>query len=888
MRTCARKRSRLTCLALVGLLSIAWVATAQESTEATEEVADDFLEDLFAEEDAELSSDLLEEDTSPSEEQSDPPGERDELDDPRPALSAKSEQSPAMPDLEVPDLAEPDRKIEEILITARGNPQSLLEAPMSVTAFDADYLAALGASDIRDIAQFTPNLEIKTSNAASNPKIFIRGVGLDDARANASSSVAVLVDDVYMNSPAGQLAQMFDLGSVEVLRGPQGVFYGRNASAGAIRLLSNKPSGEFGANLKTSYGQFDNGRDGYELEGYAEAPIVPGLLSARVAGKLARQDGYLFNRCGTVAGRSRRFIDVTRCFRVYTEEQPEKWLNDVDNWAARALLRLQPSEGESDWLLNVHGGRNTSLATQFQIVGVGGGNPLFRNSDQYLDSDNCTSFNFSQNGRRILSCATARNRPEKGDPYKGDYYRTGEELLDLFGANLTGKWATGDWSIDSITGYEWHDRETFVNVDGSPFEALQSLFTDEAYQVTQELSARYDGEWFSFTLGGYVLYEELDVFNIFFGGGSFSGVHPLQDQHQETTYYAGYAHATWDISEDFTLDAGARINHEEKSFDIEANLWQPTSGGPLPGVVGFRGSEKSLLTEPTGELTLRYRPTEDASFYAKYSRGFKGTHFNGAAIRDNAGILNPAQPEFVDAMELGWKTRWLDGLVAWNGAAFYYNYQNQQVFQARIGTFDPDSASQAPVLVNELINANDTRFAGVESDLTLEYEGLRTFVTFSYLFTEYTDFVTFEDRILASPDGGGSSDPLTLTEVNNFSGNRAVAAPEWNIAGYAQYAIELGRFGELTPRLDYNWRSEIFFTPDNDSRLADDPRWVLNARLGWKDAADRFELAFWVRNLTDEAYRLEALDFTPPQSLLQINYAFSVPRTMGFTFGIRF
>jgi iron complex outermembrane receptor protein len=171
--------------------------------------------------------------------------------------------------------------------------------------------------------------------------------------------------------------------------------------------------------------------------------------------------------------------------------------------------------------------------------------------------------------------------------------------------------------------------------------------------------------------------------------------------------------------------------------------------------------------------------------------------------------------------------------------------------------------------------------------LTVEYEGFLTFATFAYLFTEYTDFVTFEDRFLPNPVGGEQV-PLTLTEINNFSGNRVVAAPEWNFSGYTQYEIDLGRFGALTPRLDYTWRSRIFFTPNNDSSLGDDSRWLLHARLGWTDSSDRFDLSFWVRNLTDEAYRVESLDFTPPQSLQQINYAFSVPRTIGMTFGVRF
>lgn len=881
---------------LLALASPGGPLLAQEQPDATQEA---FLEELFGTEGESGDEDLFREDElSPddplAEVEDDTSVDPGEPTDPAPAST--DEASAPLPEDDLEPLAggQPrDAGIEEILITARGNPQSLLEAPMSVSAFNAEYLEALGASDIRDIAQFTPNLEIKSSNAASNPKIFIRGVGLDDARANASSSVAVLVDDVYMNSPAGQLSQMFDLGSVEVLRGPQGVFYGRNATAGAIRLLSNKPSGEFGSNLRFSYGEFDNGKRSHEVEGYFEAPLVRDILSTRISGKFSKRDGYLFNRCGTKAGQSNRFNSVTKCSRDYSTfaQEPDKWLNDVDNWAGRALLRLQPPNLDTDWTLNFHGGKSQSLATQFQVVGTGGSEPVLENSRGYVDPDNCNAFTTTPGGR-VLGCDNAFNKPERGDPYKGDYFRTSDERLDLLGTSLTGSTQLGNWTLDSITGYEWHDRHTFINTDGNPFEALESRFTDEAWQITEELSARYEGEVFFFTVGGYVLYEELDVFNIFYSGSRVTerGSHPLQDQHQETLYLALYTNGVWDISDDFSIEAGLRGHYENKSFDITTTLWQSATGtrlGPDQGVTPFSKDANSILWEPTGELTLRYQPTEEINFYAKYTRGFKGAHFNGAAIRDSKGILDPANPEVVDSMELGWKTRWLDGLVAWNGATFYYNYQNQQVFQARIANFDPGSASQSATFVNELINANDTRIAGVESDLTFEYEGFRNFITFSYLFTEYTDFVTFEDRFLINPEPGPQP-PLTLVEINNFSGNRVVAAPEFNVAGFVEYDLDLERFGTLTPRLDYNWRSEIFFTPDNDSRLADDPRWVLNSRLGWRSADDRLEVALWVRNLTDEAYRIEALDFTPPQSLQQINYVFSVPRTFGITLGVRF
>ena len=180
----------------------------------------------------------------------------------------EAREEPSEPDDGISLSDEQLRSIEEIVVTSRAGSQNLQDLAVSVSAFDAEYLNALGAQNIADIAQFTPNLEIRTVFAASNPTLFIRGVGLRDFNANSASSVAVYNDDIYMNSPAGQLAQLFDVQQVEVLRGPQGTLFGRNASAGAIRVVSRKPTGDINGHAKMTYGNYND----IEAEGAFEVP----------------------------------------------------------------------------------------------------------------------------------------------------------------------------------------------------------------------------------------------------------------------------------------------------------------------------------------------------------------------------------------------------------------------------------------------------------------------------------------------------------------------------------------------------------------------------------------------------------------------------------------
>jgi iron complex outermembrane receptor protein len=182
--------------------------------------------------------------------------------------------------------------IEEMIVLGTGAGALIVEETTSAISFDAATLEVERISDISDLSNFTPNLEIKSAFAASNPVLFIRGVGLDDFNANSASAVAVYLDGVYMNSPAGQLFQFFDTQSADVLRGPQAGRI-RNASAGAIRVQSQRPVHEF-----DSYARFTTGN--YKLlesEGALNVPIVSDVLAARISGKMVRRDGFTRNRC---------------------------------------------------------------------------------------------------------------------------------------------------------------------------------------------------------------------------------------------------------------------------------------------------------------------------------------------------------------------------------------------------------------------------------------------------------------------------------------------------------------------------------------------------------------------------------------------------------------
>lgn len=264
----------------------------------------------------------------------------------------------------------------------------------SVTAFSSDDLEAIGAADISDIANFTPNLEIVTAGATA-PTFFIRGIGLNDFNSNAAGSVAIYTDDVPLNNPALQLGSLFDIEGANVLRGPQGTGPFRNASAGAIKVYSRKPTGDFSTSLKAEFGNY-NSRD---LEGSVQFPITDESLWARISFRTVSRDGTYNNLCAGLPDRALRADRATFCgekpnlqrdrgpdgtqftgdrsldFKSKVDAHLPRKMNDRENWALRGVFLFQPDlpgDIDMDWLMAVRGSRLDQYSFVGQSIGTNG------------------------------------------------------------------------------------------------------------------------------------------------------------------------------------------------------------------------------------------------------------------------------------------------------------------------------------------------------------------------------------------------------------------------------------------------------------------------------------------------------------------------------------
>ena len=810
---------------------------------------------------------------------------------------------------------DPFAGVEQMIVFGSGTSDLLTSATESVTRFDADLIQAIGAEDISDLAQITPNLEIRTADATS-PTFFIRGVGLSDFNANAGGAVAIYQDGVAMNLPALQLGQLFDIGGVEVLRGPQGSGAGRNASAGAIKVTSMLPAndGEIRANLSTSLGNYD----AVDLEGALEVPIVGESLAARFSFTLSERDGWGENGCGGLPSLNARMMDPVTYHNVsFCGEQTNgmsvrnpnpngrprflqlsgvpgglpKNVNDVGSWAARGILRFRPESNDSDWVLIVRGGRIDQQSTLGQVVGTRPTYGVGATAAGYIEPDIApmlaTLVAECGGGAACLGPARVQlaNRVARGldrRPERGDYNRVGQTKHDTWGSSLKGEIPVDDLLITTITSYDAYDRFREQDDDFTPDEIFESITEDEAWQFSQEihLAGEIDEYLISWEAGAYYLMEELDVESAFFQGAVDSN----QAYHQDMYSFAVHAGFDWEFLESFTLEAGARYNWEQKDFQFEFVGRRRT--------LGFKDSE--VWHAPSGTVSLRYEPSEDLSFYWKYSGGWKGGQFNASATRLNAV---PAGPERIDAFEFGFSGYLFDSRLGLTGALFYYKYDDYQVF---VVEDTPGSPAQTIIL-----NASSAQVYGAELEARIqpllafvpeELENLLFTVRFGWLESEFLDFTQDIVRTFASPGQGVRNFPFTA----DYSGNQLINSPNFKVSFGAEWEFGLGKLGDITPRYDGNWTDEVFFGVNEgrgsldafgesllpEHAIGQRDFWLHNVSLRYRPPIPHLEILGWVRNMTNEGYKSFAFDGSNFANLT-VNYV-GEPRTYGGTIRFKF
>ena len=535
----------------------------------------------------------------------------------------------AAQDVEAP--APPGWGVEEIVVTAQKRAERLVDVGLSVTSLSGDDLRESRVEQVRDIAAYLPNVDIKEQVPGAIPVVTIRGVGLDDFSSTNSPAAGIYLDEVTLSSLALMSFDLYDLERIEVLKGPQGTLYGRNSTAGAINVLTAKPKQDWEAYVKGGYGSYAT----YDVEGMANAPVTD-WLALRLSGKTIQQsEGFWTSRLDENGAANERDLGERDVF----------------------LGRAQAAVDVADWLtmnFKFEGLRQRSELGQPEFFGQLcplGGAPIdpFRCTDihGYSDTD--------------------------GDPYEGDWKGEFPYDIDQHGltANLSGE--LGDFATwTSVTG--WIDFERFfhIDADATPFDQFDFFQKDEVQQVTQELRLAGTHELADWLVGGFYSSDEITVDT----DGRHQDLIPLETSHidadQTTRSAAGFVNGKWHLLENVDLVTGLRYTWESRDY-VGGTDWAIE----VPTVLEDTFIDREITdTNWSWKGGLEWRPIEDSLVYASVSKGVKsGGFFSG--VTNLQFQLEPYSPESLTAYEIGAKTQ---GLLSVSGSLFYYDYSDVQTF----------------------------------------------------------------------------------------------------------------------------------------------------------------------------------------------------------------
>lgn len=679
--------------------------------------------------------------------------------------------------------------LESVKVTARKREETLQDVPVAVTAFTADSLDKLNIQDLGDLGAQVPNMTIYAARG-SNTTItaYIRGVGQSDPLWGVDPGVGLYLDDVYLARPQGALLDVLDVERVEVLRGPQGTLYGKNTIGGAIKYVTRALSPEFngfGAVTLGNYGQRD-----FKLG--LGGGLGSDTLRARITAASLSRDGFGEN--------------------IRTGDQ----VSDKDIKVVRAQLGAYVTDSfdiqfAMDWMKDDSGVRGAKLLAPNTNATA---NFLFPGLSTWLPLD-------------------SRYDVRNGMP------NTNYTKVD--GASMTVNYRADDnWTLKYVLAKRESDTETNIDFDTLPFPIadVKAFYNDQ--QVSQELQVNYDGGGrsrgvvglysFSGEAGGQVLNN---FYGLLFGDTQGKVM---------TDSIAVYADWTFDVTDKFSIDVGARYTDEDKHAVV---LNRSYSDGTFSKQTAVSANFNKTINfkNMSPKVSLDYQITPDIMVYGNASRGFKSGGYN---IRAQATAVprsaEPFKDEQVDSYEIGSKMGLLDQRLFLNLAAFHNKYKDIQlsIFTA----YDSNNDGKDDAFFGDFTNAGAATINGLE----VEYQWLPT------QHWAITGNLAWMDA---------KFDEYMFKGVNIAKQQAMTNAPDFSGAINLEWRTDLANGGHLSARAGYSYQSKVVATTEivKDpvtgalaSPITQDGYGLVNANVTWR-INDAWSLSLAGTNLTNKEYR---------------------------------
>jgi iron complex outermembrane receptor protein len=700
--------------------------------------------------------------------------------------------------------------MEEITVTAQKREQSAQDVGIAITTMSGEQLQALGMTNAQEVAALAPGVSLMQPNGEANYSIAIRGVGNNDFVTNVESPVAIYVDEVYISQMSGAGFLLFDMDRVEVLRGPQGTLFGRNATGGLVQYVTVKPSHDFNGYGSVSYGRFNQ----LELQGAVGVPLGD-KVSARVSVASKQGDGYVTNRL-----------------------KPQSKLNNANESAVRFQLLFEPTD-EVSLLLNARYGQQSIRTGFFENVSAAFPNgvltPTVPNTtlNNYLDTD--------------------------GDVYAGDYNFQGHNNLETQGYSATLNWDLGFATLTSISDYQKVTRDYIEDSDASPVEYFDFFLTTNAEQYSEELRLAGELERLKWVTGFYYLNLDINdtnggitrgLFDALFGPGlPFNGIrNPYQSKTKSWSLFGQLEYA---VSDQLALIGGFRWINEHKNYnyrDILVMFPDTSSSGLDPNSVEFGDAVAPYNARRrdgnwSARVQANYTPDDNLLLYLSWNRGVKSGGFNAPLLPTDIFVTDTFMnyaPEKLDAFEFGFKWDFANGLARINGAAYYYDYRNYQAFSiVGLDTFT--------------LNAQ-AKNKGFELELqAAPVEGLDVQFGIAYIDANVKDVPGITIDVMTP--AGDVSALLPGATV------RPVQTPKWNLNGLVRYEFPVAT-GRVALQADGQYRSRHTFTLLGTQASTSPGYFVANAAITWIPQSEIWSARLFVRNLTAKKYLVQTFDLS--------------------------
>jgi len=742
--------------------------------------------------------------------------------------------------------------LEEILVTARKTTENIQKIPVSVTALPATEIEDRDITSIEDLSALVPNLLVRESSSGYVSSVAcMRGLCRTNTAISEDPMVGTYIDGVYVSKAIGSQFEANDLERIEVLRGPQGTLYGKNTLAGAISLVTKKPTGEFGGDFGLNAGNY-NKRD---IRAALDFPITS-ELAARVSLLSNQHDGYTSNDLGE-----------------------DLWAEDQKS--GRIAIRWRPGD---DWVVDYaydklkH--RDVPGGSQVAYVSA----PRFDSDGHLLDG--LFDLLYSAVGEDLTAYQTSerQDRISARGPNKKN--------LDLDAHTLTIRWDLGsagvldDLSLKSITGYRDQSTSFAFNLTPFIFESIGGAtglktFSEEVQFQFSTMNNAIKG-----LVGLYYFSEKGHEYEAI----NYDQLWEQARKFESTTDSAAiFGDLRYAITSKIELSAGFRYTQEDRSADSFFTFYTDTPhttpgvlhdprihqygslvaldtraqtyfGVPLPGY-GLPAYDTDIsFSNVSPRASVSYKMADDVMVFASYSRGFKSGGFNG--LSSSPVSWTPYKDVVVDSYETGIKSRFWEDRALLNLSAFYEDVSDMQVQVSRI---NPLTNTYESVVEN----AAAATITGLEMEaMVAPVEGLQLSATLGYQHPKY-------DQYMAVDPNTGAIVDVSNKRVFEFT-------PEFTYSLTATYETPFRDIGIWSIRADLTGMSSHDFQSVHDPRIDQAAYSVFDVQIALKEVrvgSGTLALTAWGKNLTDESYAVSGFNFPDPYGFGQLGYG--PPRTYG-------